>query len=451
MNVLSLFDGMGCLGIALKDMGVEFNYYKSEIDKHAIKQSKLNFPESTQLGDVTKWKEWKINWASINLIGAGSPCQGFSFAGKQLAFDDPRSALFFTFVEILEHCRKHNPNVMFLLENVKMKKEHELVISRYMGVAPIEINSALLSAQNRVRLYWTNIANQPYGLFGDMACTIPQPKDKGILLKDILESEVDEKYYLSDKMIKYFSNRAANFNQGKVNVREEEGKASCLTSSMASCDISDNFIKVDTNLKASANQEKANCFTAGGNSGGLHSDMTLIVASRGRNPENPKSREIGLNTEQMLEPRYDGKTNCLTSVQKDNLVMQINPSTESGGKQTYQQNRVYDSNGISPALCANKADLIIKENNNYIQYADGYEQDNRAYFNDGKSGTLDIKPNRQKGLLTNSRIRRLTPTECARLQTIPTWYKWECSDTQQYRMLGNGWTVDVIKHILSYL
>lgn len=284
-----------------------------------------------------------------------------------------------------------------------------------MGVAPIEINSALLSAQNRVRLYWTNIANEPYGLFGDMQCMIPQPKDKGILLRDILESDVPDKYYLSEKMLKYFSNRAANFNQGKVNVREEEGKASCLTSSMASCDISDNFIKVDTNLRKAVNQDKANCFTAGGNSGGLHSDMTLIVASRGRNPENPKSRESGLNTEQMLEPRFDGKTNCLTSVQKDDLVMQLNQSTESNGCQPYQQNRVYDIDGISPALMAQMS-----------------------------CGTHAI-------LEQGMKIRRLTPTECERLQTVPDGYTNIVSDTQRYRMLGNGWTVDVIAHIFSFM
>jgi DNA (cytosine-5)-methyltransferase 3A len=331
MNVLSLFDGMGCLGIALKDLGVEFNYYTSEIDKHAIKQSKLNFPESTQLGDVTKWKEWKINWASINLIGAGSPCQGFSFAGKQLAFDDPRSALFFTFVEILEHCRKHNPNVKFLLENVKMKKEHELVISQYMGVAPIEINSALVSAQNRVRLYWTNIANEPYGLFGDMACKIPQPKDKGILLRDILENEVDEKYYLSEKMkawlTKHSEKRGSEFKKLDGNQ-----KASCLTTTEAKQNLSNDYI--------------------------VHNMM-------------PRSSKTGKGGTGHLT-RSDGKTYCLDT---------------------------------------------------------------------GNTNAIEI----------NYRIRRLTPTECARLQTIPTWFKWECSDTQQYRMLGNGWTVDVIKHILSYL
>jgi site-specific DNA-cytosine methylase len=296
-----------------------------------------------------------------------------------------------------------------------MAKEHENVITKFMGVEPIYINSALLSAQSRPRVYWTNINAHPSGLFGDLKCLIPQPKDKGVLLRDILENEVPEKYYLSDKMLNYFSKRAANFNGGKVNIRNNEDKASCLTSSMASCDISDNFIKIDTNLNVAKNQDKANCFTAGGNSGGLHSDMNLIVASRGRNVENPKSRQTGLTTEQQLEPRLDGKTNYLTSVQKDNLVMQLNPSLESGGKQPFQQNRIYDINGISPALL--------------------------AQLPGGGHKILDSK----------TRIRRLTPTECKRLQTVPDWYDMSVvSDTQQYKMLGNGWTVEVIKYILNF-
>lgn len=124
---------------------------------------------------------------------------------------------------------------------------------------------------------------------------------------------------------------------------------------------------------------------------------------------------------QKLEPRTDGKTNTLTTVQKDNLikdVVQLNPSRESNGQQPYQQNRVYDPNGMAPALCEGVGGRQIK-------IAEESE--------------------------TRTRIRRLTPTECARLQTIPNWYKWVTSDTQQYRMLGNGWTVEVIKHIFSFL
>ena len=195
-NVVSLFDGISCGQLALKDAGVEVeNYYASEIEKTAIQIAMKNFPNTIQLGDVTK--VFAKDLPKIDLLIGGSPCQGFSFAGKQLAFDDPRSKLFFEFVRLKNEC---NPTC-FMLENVKMKKEFEIIISKYMGVAPIEINSALLSAQNRVRLYWTNIANEPYGLFGDMQCMIPQPKDKWILLRDILETDVTDKYYLSDKAI----------------------------------------------------------------------------------------------------------------------------------------------------------------------------------------------------------------------------------------------------------
>lgn len=364
ITVLSLFDGMSCGQLALQKLGIKVKkYYAAEIDKHAIQVTQHNFPNTIQLGDVTK--VFAKDLPKIDLLIGGSPCQGFSFAGKQLAFDDPRSKLFFEFVRLKNEC---NPTY-FMLENVKMKKEFEIIISKYMGVAPIEINSALLSAQNRVRLYWANIANEPYGLFGDMQCMIPQPKDKGILLRDILESDVPDKYYLTDKAIEYLQRTEMN---QRFMQNEDDNKGGCVV----------------------ANYQKGVPYNA------------ICVASRGRNPENPKSRESGLNTEQMLEPRYDGKTNCLTSVQKDN----------------------------------------------YVVFADGYEQDNRAYFDSGKSGTLDIKPARQKVLLEAEwKIRRLTPTECERLQTVPDGYTSIVSDTQRYRMLGNGWTVDVIAHIFSFM
>ena len=157
MIVLSLFDGMSCGQIALKELGCAVKYYASEIDKYAIKQTQLNFPNTIQLGDVNNWMGWNLDWSSIDLVLAGSPCQGFSFAGKQLAFDDPRSKLFFVFVEILNHIKKFNQDVKFLLENVNMKKSHLRVISEYVGVFPVNINSNLVSAQNRDRWYWTNI------------------------------------------------------------------------------------------------------------------------------------------------------------------------------------------------------------------------------------------------------------------------------------------------------
>ena len=179
MNVLSLFDGISAGRVALEKAGINIDkYYASEVDTHAMKISNKNYPDIIQLGDVTKWKKWDIDWSTIDLVIGGSPCQGFSFAGKQLNFEDPRSKLFFDFVDICHRVIDSNPKMKFLLENVRMKKEYQDVISSYMGVSPIMINSCLLSAQNRVRFYWTNIPN------------VSQPEDKGIVLKDVIQSEI---------------------------------------------------------------------------------------------------------------------------------------------------------------------------------------------------------------------------------------------------------------------
>ena len=167
--VLSLFDGMSCGQIALERAGITVdNYYASEIDKHCINVTQANYPNTIQLGDVTKIDGKDL--PKIDLLIGGSPCQGFSFAGKQLNFDDPRSKLFFEYVRLLKECKP----TYFMLENVRMKKESQDIISKYLGVEPIMINSNLVSAQNRKRYYWTNIKN------------IEQPIDKCILLKDIL-------------------------------------------------------------------------------------------------------------------------------------------------------------------------------------------------------------------------------------------------------------------------
>jgi DNA (cytosine-5)-methyltransferase 3A len=198
MIVLSLFDGMSCGQIALNQNGVKVEkYYASEKDKFAIKVTQSNFKDTIQLGDILNWHNWEIDWSEINLILAGSPCQGFSFAGKQLNFNDPRSKLFFVFVDILNHCKKFNPDVKFLLENVNMKKEYQRVINNMLGLFPVRINSNLVSAQNRDRLYWSNIKIKMVGLFNEIHTDIPQPKDRGVLLRDILqdESEVDANYY----------------------------------------------------------------------------------------------------------------------------------------------------------------------------------------------------------------------------------------------------------------
>lgn len=221
MNVLSLFDGISAGRVALERAGITVkNYYASEVDSYAIKVSNKNYPDIIQLGDVTNWRNWNIDWSTIDLIIGGSPCQGFSFAGKQLNFEDPRSKLFFEFVDIRNNIRTHNPNVKFLLENVRMKQEYQDVISKYTGVSPIMINSSLLSAQNRVRLYWTNIPD------------VNQPNDKGIILRDIILDDVDEKYYLTPEAIDYMCRLRNGKPRWEYHKNPLDGKAACLTANM---------------------------------------------------------------------------------------------------------------------------------------------------------------------------------------------------------------------------
>lgn len=180
MNVLSLFDGISTGRVALSRAGIPVtSYYASEIDKYAIEVAKKRNDRLIPLGDVKNWRNWSIDLGSIDLLLAGSPCQGFSVAGKGLNFEDPRSKLFFEFADILQRIRQSNPKILFLLENVKMKKEHSKIITDILEVEPLEINSGLLSAQNRKRLYWTNIKG------------VEPPKDKGILLKDIVHEHTD--------------------------------------------------------------------------------------------------------------------------------------------------------------------------------------------------------------------------------------------------------------------
>lgn len=182
MNVLSLFDGIACGYQALKDCRVAVDkYYASEIDQNAIAIAKKNHPNIIELGDCNNWRSWNIDFSSIDLLIAGSPCQGFSRNGKMLNFEDSRSKLFFVFVDVLNAIREENPNVYFLLENVEMKKEWEDIISSYLGCTPYKINSRIVSAQSRSRYYWSNI--HPFNYQCD------------IRLKDILE-DVDLSNYI---------------------------------------------------------------------------------------------------------------------------------------------------------------------------------------------------------------------------------------------------------------
>tara|TARA_R100001440_G_scaffold51188_1_gene71180 strand:- start:1089 stop:2048 length:960 start_codon:yes stop_codon:yes gene_type:complete len=314
MNVLSLFDGMSCGQLALQraDIDVE-NYFACEIDKYAMQITQKNFPNTIQLGDVTTANHYFDK--DVDLLMGGSPCQGFSFAGHQLNFDDPRSKLFFEFVKAKDAVKPK----YFLLENVRMKKESQDVITKYLGVEPIAINSALMSAQNRNRLYWTNIPN------------VTQPQDKGIVLSDILED------LPFDEAPNYLKGTWCGRVRGDLVKSVDDDKAHCLTASMY----------------------------------------------KGQIPTFVKSKK----------PIQVGVAN--------------------------------DIKGFD----------IIK----------------RVYSPQGKSPTLTTMQggHRQPKVAMDNLYRKLTPLECERLQTLPDNYTEGVSNTQRYKMIGNGWTVDVIAHILK--
>ena len=355
LNVFSLFDGMSCGQLALKKAGVPIGiYHASEIDKWAIKVTKKNFPFTIQMGDITKLEDWRLKVIrkeiGIDLVMGGSPCQGFSFAGKNLNFEDSRSKLFFDFVRVLKILKPK----YFLLENVRMKKESQDVISEYLGVEPIAINSNLVSAQNRHRLYWTNI---PFDM----------PKDKGIILADILEDGVTD--------------------------RE---KSHCLDA---------NYFK-GGNLKSYFEKHRRQLVF--NNKGG---------AIRGRYDKDGKIK-------QQLELRPDDKTNSLTTVQKDNVVVRV-PELKSA---------------FGACIQVGEADLK------------GHDIIKRVYSRKGKAPTLTTMGGghrEPKVIVDELTWRKLTPLECERLQTVPDGYTEGVSNTQRYKMLGNGFTVDVIAHILK--
>tara|TARA_R100000808_G_C2155259_1_gene167265 strand:- start:2073 stop:3362 length:1290 start_codon:yes stop_codon:yes gene_type:complete len=424
MNVLSLFDGMSCGRIALNRLGIKVdNYYSSEIDKYAMKVSEANYPDIIQIGDVTK-----INYdelPQIDLIMGGSPCQGFSFAGKQLAFDDPRSALFFCFWRAVKHLKPK----YFLLENVRMKKEYLDVISEYMGVEPIMINSALVSAQNRVRYYWTNIPG------------IEQPEQRGIVLRDILENNTSDEYLAGENLQKNYKGgnqlnpnykSQANTihdtggksgticagthgyangyiethdkpkkihdiprdilkdNERQRRVYGENGKSPTLLARSDSPKVmkSDKPLHIGTAVDIKGHDQIKRVYSPDGKSstlttcgGGHREPKVLAGAFRGRYEDDGTIK-------QKLELRQGGKTNSLTTVQKD------------------------------------KSNCLTAANYDYMRYEHS-DQEQEVYW------------------------RKLTPVECERLQTVSDNYTNHVSNTQRYKMLGNGWTIEVIAHILK--
>ena len=386
MKILSLFDGMSCGQLAIDRIGIKnYTYYASEIDKYAIQIARKNFPNTIHVGDVSSIKA--ANLPKIDLLIGGSPCQGFSFAGKQLAFDDPRSQLFFEFVRLLKELKPK----YFLLENVRMKKEYLDIITKYLGVEPVLINSSLFSAQNRQRYYWTNI---PFN---------KNMVDKGIILKDILETNPNEVVKMSDK----FVNRQMKNVKGKCFIDETKHKASNLSAM--------EYVK-----------------------NGRQGDYLAC-------DYDGKPKQVGIavdiNGHDILKRVYspEGKSPTINSMNGGNREPKVMVKS-------YREVRTEVAKKM-------RKEIMQSTGKDYTPF----RSKKLVERSDGKVGTITPSLNNDHKIsLTKDRTehiywRKLTPKECERLQTVPDNYTVGVSNTQRYKMLGNGWTVDVISHIFNNL
>jgi DNA (cytosine-5)-methyltransferase 3A len=336
---------------------------------------------------------------------------GFEFEGQ--------SYLFWEYMRLLNEVKPK----YFLLENVEMGEKWERILSKAIGVNGIHINSSLVSAQNRKRIYWTNIGMESSGLFGDMQSIIKQPKDKGILLKDILQDNPNANYYLNENQYNKTLNKTnvnPNVNEAKIldvynNKIKEDGKSITLTDPchnnlrlIEPIIIDEKYYISDAminRINRSNNSEK--CFTT--------NDKSMCLAAgyykQGRDNQYivhntmPRSSTSGKGGTGPLS-RADGKTYCL----------------DTGNTNAVE---------IKAIMLGRSASWGMPENGG------------------GKSYTLCKE--QPHGIKSNSRIRRLTPIECERLQTVKDNYTNHVSDSQRYKMLGNGWTIDVICHILNYI
>ena len=377
---MSLFDGMSCGQIALDQLGIKVDkYYASEIDKYAIQVTQKNYPNTIQVGDICELDPQ--DFQDVDLIMGGSPCQGFSFAGKQLAFNDPRSKLFFEFVRMVEGIKPK----YFLLENVRMKKEYLQVITDMLGVEPIFINSALVSAQSRQRYYWTNIPG------------IQQPEDRGIVLRDVLETEPNPEFYHGQKSIEYMERGNEKWQQaGKRRADRYE---------------------------QTADKEKSFTITENWHKGVPYNYF-----------KETKPKQVGMASDikghDILRRVYspEGKSPTLNSMGGGNRE----PKVVTGGA---FRGRAYDKDGKhmdrDGSSVANKTKQMLELRKDY------------------KSNAITTVGKDSVAVNEDLTWRKLTPLECERLQTVPDNYTEGVSNTQRYKMLGNGWTVEVIKHILS--
>tara|TARA_A200000159_G_C7316215_1_gene336816 strand:+ start:305 stop:1621 length:1317 start_codon:yes stop_codon:yes gene_type:complete len=434
MKVLSMFDGMSCGQMALDRLGIPVEtYYACEIDKYAIEVCKKNYPNTIHVGDISALDP--NDFKDVDLMLAGSPCQGFSFAGKQLAFDDPRSALFFEFIRLLKAIKPK----YFLLENVMMQREFLDVITQQVSaiypehqepgelfggvVKPILLNSSLVSAQSRQRYYWTNIKG------------IREPEDRGIVLKDILE---DNKEF--GEAPNYLNGMFGDQRRGDM-VSDENEKANCLTASMYKGQIS-TFVKRSTKpqqvgiaVDINGHDQIKRVYSPEGKS------PTLTTMTGGhRQPKIIKGAAIrGRYTEdgiqQMLELRSDEKANSITTVPTDSIVSE----KLHGAMDTHTESGLKILEGLE------EGEIAATHLTNSATFGNSVSDSGKAFT---------LRASNPNGIVQrdeNLQYRKLTPLECERLQTVPDNYTDCVSNTQRYKMLGNGWTVEMICHILSYM
>ena len=504
MNVLSLFDGISCGQQALERSGIKVdNYFASEIDKYAIKVTMANYPNTIQLGSVVDVDGYKL--PKIDLLIGGSPCQSFSFAGKRNGMStkteveiltlehylqlksekyefEGQSYLFWEYMRLLNEVKPK----YFLLENVEMGEKWEKVLSRAIGVNGIHLNSSLVSAQNRSRIYWTNIGLAPQGLFGDLQSAIPAPKDKKIMLKDILQDNPNGEYLMSEKAIDRI-NRTYN-SEKCLTVND---KSLCLKSSYHKLGRDSQYIPVDAKYYLSENMTKNMIMKknentsiighsgSGGQKGIIHNTnhkCTCLCATdyaqpkqiichnmQRRNPDRPstlKNKNAGGSGHLS---KSDGKSYCLDAGQSNAIEI------VGGVYRTYKDKQgflPFADEGKCPTLLArarqdgsgqNAVKITTIEHKNLPAIFDDYNNNMKS---DGKSCTLTLHSgasSQRKGQkvieLNNNKpvIRRLTPLECERLQTIKDNYTQGISDSQRYKCLGNGWTIDIISHIFNYI
>ena len=481
MKVLSLFDGMACGMIAMRIAGVEVESYDAyEIDKYAIKTAQHNFPMIKEHGDV--FGADFTQYEGVDFLIGGSPCTYWSIAqtkNRETVASGMGWELFSQYVRALHEAK---PKYFIYENNKSMSKAIRASIDETFGFEAVLINSALVSAQNRQRLYWVGKRNED-GTYSKVP--VEQPEDRGILLRDILETGVcwrDKSYTLDANCYK-----GGNL----TSIEKQSGHRLMVAEPLITTPDGKSFCITATEYKGSNPQQT---LTKHRRTMVAEPIEPRCVAQRGRYPENPKSRVAGLPTEQMFEAREDGKTNTLTTVQKDNLVAEPVNITQDGKAQclraTYykdgirnmvgntvdrktcvaepirigtiendaknpdhdsQQYRVYSHDGKGVTLCGNGGGLGAKtglyavptDETNGKQYP-VYEVRNGLITIKGKQYPIKLKDG-------NYIIRKLAVRECMRLQTVPEWYEFPVSDSQAYKMLGNGWTCEVIAHILKYL